>query len=412
MKSIHSPFPASRSAALSRWESFLPRVPDYAKLRNYVVEGHPHVSGLSPAIRCRLITEEEILRSLRERFPFSTVEKFVQELLWRGYWKSWLECHPGVWADYKRQLASVREEISKNQLQRIEAIQRGGSGVAVIDHFTQELLETGYLHNHARMWWASFWIHVEKLPWPIGADFFYRHLLDGDIASNTLSWRWVAGLQTRGKAYLVRRSNIEKYLAPPMLDQRGLEQLDDDRVETAQFTDDVPHPFALSAAFDNATSLEGRRWGLWLHEEDLHPESLNFFDAVPASIRCFSHDQDDPLNKPGPLRVAYIAASLQDGLSRAADHWKINPDQIALMDIPSLVDGLLQWSNQEKLEIIVLSRPPVGFLRDQLPKMEAALNQQGVRLVTVSRPWDENLYPNAKAGFFNFWERTKAFVLW
>ncbi len=412
MNSPHASFPASRSAALARWESFLPRVPEYARLRNYVVEGHPHVSGLSPAIRCRLITEEEILRSLRERFPFSIVEKFVQELLWRGYWKAWLECHQGVWDEYKRQIASAHEALSEHQLQRIQAIQGGGSSVAVIDHFTRELLETGYLHNHARMWWASYWIHVEKLPWQLGSDFFYRHLLDGDAASNTLSWRWVAGLHTRGKAYLVRRSNIEKYLSPAMLNKRGLEQLDDDRVETANLTGDTQHPFALSATSPDGINLDGKRWGLWLHEEDLHPESLNFVDTAPFSVRCFLPHEDNPLNKPGPLRGAYIAASLQDGLSRAADHWKLHPSRVALTTIPSLVDGLLQWSNLEKLEVIVLSRPPVGFFRDQLPKVAAALNQRSVRLVTVSRPWDENLYPNARTGFFNFWERTKDFLLW
>ena len=146
-----------------------------------------------------------MVRNLRERFPFSTVEKFVQELLWRSYWKAWLETHPEVWTDYKRQFASASHTLLPEQTRRIRAIQMADSGIAVIDRFTRELLETGYLHNHARMWWASYWIHVEKLPWPLGADFFYRHLLDGDAASNTLSWRWVAGLQTRGKPYLVRR---------------------------------------------------------------------------------------------------------------------------------------------------------------------------------------------------------------
>jgi deoxyribodipyrimidine photo-lyase len=65
----------------------------------------------------------------------------------------------------------------------------------------QELVETGYLHNHARMWFASIWIFTLRLPWELGADFFLRHLLDGDAASNTLSWRWVAGLHTKGKHY-------------------------------------------------------------------------------------------------------------------------------------------------------------------------------------------------------------------
>ena len=78
-------------------------------------------------------------------------------------------------------------------------------------HGQRELIETGYLHNHARMWYASIWIHTLKLPWTLGAAFFLTHLLDGDPASNTLSWRWVAGLHTPGKTYLARPDNIRKY---------------------------------------------------------------------------------------------------------------------------------------------------------------------------------------------------------
>ena len=87
----------------------------------------------------------------------------------------------------------------------------GETGIECFDAWSAELCETGYLHNHARMWFASIWIFTLKLPWRLGADFFYRHLLDGDAASNTLSWRWVAGLHTRGKPYAARADNIATY---------------------------------------------------------------------------------------------------------------------------------------------------------------------------------------------------------
>ena len=87
----------------------------------------------------------------------------------------------------------------------------GETGIECFDAWSAELRETGYLHNHARMWFASIWIFTLKLPWRLGADFFYRHLLDGDAASNTLSWRWVAGLHTRGKPYAARADNIATY---------------------------------------------------------------------------------------------------------------------------------------------------------------------------------------------------------
>ena len=64
------------------------------------------------------------------------------------------------------------------------------------------LKENNYLHNHARMWFASIWVFTLDLPWQLGAEFFMKHLFDGDAAANTLGWRWVAGIQTQGKNYL------------------------------------------------------------------------------------------------------------------------------------------------------------------------------------------------------------------
>ena len=81
----------------------------------------------------------------------------------------------------------------------------------VFNDWVKNSKRNGYLHNHARMWFASIWIHTLELPWFLGADFFLKHLLDGDEAVNTLSWRWVAGLHTKGKSYLARPSNIKKY---------------------------------------------------------------------------------------------------------------------------------------------------------------------------------------------------------
>lgn len=201
-------FPSSRSASLRAMDAWLPRAPRYAGLRNRVVPGHPHVSRLSPSISCRLLLEQEVVDAALGRFALSTVEKFVQEVYWRLYWKGWLELRPGVWRAYRDGLA----EASDGARERAAEVMAGHSGVAVMDHFARELTGTGYLHNHARMWFAAFWVHVERLPWELGADFFLRHLLDGDAASNTLSWRWVAGLQTPGKTYLPRRSEDTKVL--------------------------------------------------------------------------------------------------------------------------------------------------------------------------------------------------------
>ena len=87
----------------------------------------------------------------------------------------------------------------------------GRTELTFFNDWVDEIKKNGYLHNHVRMWFASIWIFTLNLPWQLGANFFMEHLLDGDPASNTLSWRWVAGIQTKGKNYLARKSNITKY---------------------------------------------------------------------------------------------------------------------------------------------------------------------------------------------------------
>ena len=205
------PFPLTREAALLRWREFMRRVPSYGARRNFVGTAHDDVSRLSPAIRFGLITPEEIVRETLAAHDLRRVEKWLQEVCWRSYWKGWLEMRPQVWTSWRQRVRELRESLPKDVIARAQEVSEGRSGVAIMDRFANELRETGYLHNHARMWWASFWVHAERLPWELGAEFFFQHLLDADPASNTLSWRWVAGLQTAGKTYLVRRSNLERY---------------------------------------------------------------------------------------------------------------------------------------------------------------------------------------------------------
>ncbi|MDA0768256.1 MAG: hypothetical protein O3A92_15715, partial [Verrucomicrobia bacterium] len=195
-------FAATRAGALRQLEAFVPRSGRYSRDRNHVLPGHSNVSRISPAIRHGLLDIDECIAAVLTRYAPSTVEKFVQELLWRRYWKSWLSLRPGVWNDYRRDLAALQSAPEHSTTRQRAARAAAGEGpVAIMNHFARELTTTGYLHNHARMWFAGWWIHLERLPWQLGADFFHRHLLDADPASNTLSWRWVAGLQTPGKTY-------------------------------------------------------------------------------------------------------------------------------------------------------------------------------------------------------------------
>ena len=175
---------------------------DFGKLENNFV------SGLSPAISRRIITEEVFLKTILSSFSFNKVEKLIQEICWRTYWKGYLENRSQIWTNYLTDLVDLRYLKAS---QEYENASKGETEIVCFNRWLNELVENGYLHNHTRMWFSSIWIHTLKLPWQLGAELFMKFLLDADPASNTLSWRWVAGDHTLGKTYLANPSNIKKY---------------------------------------------------------------------------------------------------------------------------------------------------------------------------------------------------------
>jgi len=202
----------NRNDALKKLDDFIEKnLLEYTKLRNFDfgIQNRKNTSCLSPYVTHGVINEVEIINKVLKKHLFSKSEKFIQEVLWRIYWKGWLELRPGVWADYLMRVKTYREKYktNKNYLNAIE----GNTNIQCFDDWVKELKETNYLHNHARMWFASIWIFTLDLPWELGAEFFLKHLYDGDAASNTLGWRWVAGIQTPGKHYLASEWNIKKF---------------------------------------------------------------------------------------------------------------------------------------------------------------------------------------------------------
>ncbi len=205
-------FEASKAAALNKLNNFVEKnLSEYSKLRNFDFgpEKRTNISGLSPYITHGVINEKEVIEKSLSKFSFSKNEKFIQEVLWRTYWKGWLELRPNVWTDYLVELNKIREEYKDNQNYK-NAID-GKTNIECFNFWVTELKENNYLHNHTRMWFASIWIFTLELPWQLGAEFFMQHLYDGDSASNTLGWRWVAGIQTQGKHYLASEWNIKKF---------------------------------------------------------------------------------------------------------------------------------------------------------------------------------------------------------
>ena len=205
-------FIPSRVYALEKLENFIEKnLINYSKLRNfdYGPEHRINVSCLSPYISHGIISETEILKKSLKKYSFVKNEKFIQEILWRIYWKGWLELRPKVWSDFLEDLKKIKENFKDNQ-NYLNAI-NGKTNIECFDYWVNELKNYNYLHNHTRMWFASIWIFTLNLPWQLGAEFFMKYLLDGDSASNTLGWRWVAGIQTKGKNYIASEWNIKKF---------------------------------------------------------------------------------------------------------------------------------------------------------------------------------------------------------
>lgn len=200
-----SPITGGRAAALRALARIEPE--RYARTRNSL-DGA--VSRLSMYIRHGVLSLAEVMRAAlaRVREP-AQAYKFVQELAWRDYWQRlYAKLGAGVWQDREEPKTGFRAVEYAAELPA--EVARGESGLACMDGFVRELRGTGYLHNHARMWFAAYVVHWLRVRWQAGARFFLEHLLDGDPASNNLSWQWVVSTFSH-KPYFFNRENLERY---------------------------------------------------------------------------------------------------------------------------------------------------------------------------------------------------------
>lgn len=190
-------------------ESLLPSVDParYARTRNFL---RGAITRVSPYIRYGVLSLAELRDlALTRVAKQSAAAKFVRELGWRDYFQRlYAALGDGVWQDRDRYKTGLAAQAYADELP--PDIAAGETGLACMDAFSRELRETGWLHNHARMWVASYVVHWRRVKWQAGARWFLTHLLDGDPASNNLSWQWVASTFSR-KAYIFNRDNLEKY---------------------------------------------------------------------------------------------------------------------------------------------------------------------------------------------------------
>ena len=384
----------SRVAGLSRLSGFVAGAGSrYARTRNFDFgpERRGNTSGLSPYVRHRLVLEQELLESTLESHSFSAATKFIEEVFWRTYFKGWLEQHPTVWTDYVRAVSDELRGLQSNsrQLDRYNTATNGNTGIDCFDGWIEELVTTGYLHNHARMWFASIWVFTLNLPWQLGADFFLRHLLDGDPASNTLSWRWVSGLHTRGKTYLARVSNIVNFTDGRFNPQGKL------ATSAKPVTESRLH--ALEALPRTASIPEDQRFGLLVSEDDCAPE-MRLVESRPSAILgLVATRQRSPLPVGIPA-FDFARGAVRDAVARAERAFQA-PGTVVEDDDTG--DRIIDWAAANQLNTIVTPHVPVGPAGDLLDSVRERLDGKGIRLLQLRRDYDSISWPHATRGFFS-----------
>ena len=365
-------FEASRAKAVHKLNDFVENnLSEYSKLRNFDfgTDNRSNISCLSPYITHGIINELEVIDKSLKKFSFLKNEKFIQEVLWRVYWKGWLELRPNVWSDYLIELDNFRDEF-KNDQNYLNAIE----GKTDIDCFNQwiiELKENNYLHNHTRMWFASIWIFTLELPWQLGAEFFMKHLYDGDTASNTLGWRWVAGVQTQGKHYLASEWNINKFT--------------NNRFQNIKLNENAPPKISeksyplIKRNFHNPQNLEEKN--LLIFENNLSFEITDFKENKFKKIYIISNRNENRSIKLSEKLVKFKSLLIEDQEQRLKDK-SIDYEVIDISEIKNIENyyGLY---------------PTVGESLDYL-------NSNNLKIDFLYRNLDQLAWQYCNKGFFNF----------
>ena len=380
-------FQSSLKEAQAFQNFYLPNTGSYYRdNRNYSYDftnNRNTTSLLSPYIRYRLLSEEDIIKKTLSINPFTKTEKFIQEIYWRTYWKGWLEHRPDVYDDYLTQRNELLKNLS-NTIKYQKAIE-GETHLTFFNDWVKKIKKDGYLHNHIRMWFASIWIFTLELPWQLGANFFMENLLDGDPASNTLSWRWVAGIQTKGKHYLARKNNIIKY---GNLDINENIKLN----EQAVCLEDDKDYFAKDLVFDISENINLD--SILIPTDDLNfilnnkLRFKNIFSGIP-----FDDYNDHKFTKQVKDHIKNITIS----------NFKDNDfysDYEYIIEFENYYQSFSAWIKTKNIKTIGLPYVPTGNWKKIYKKL---INKNpSINFVYLHRKYDKQAWKFANKGFFNF----------
>lgn len=377
--------PVTRRAALARLDAFVPRAgAAYAAGRNHDhgPGRHDTVSRLSASLARRTLSETEVLAPI-VALHGTSADAFVREVFWRGYFRGWLEARPVIWDGYLAALDRIDAQLVRDDglAARHLAAMRGETGIACFDHWMHELASTGYLHNWARMQVASIWIFTLGLSWELGARHFLASLIDGDAASNTLSWRWVAGLHTPGKAYLADATRIAR--------MTGGRFAPTDLATHARIPDSGPHPAPLPPRKPTGVAGGGQSL-LWITPEDCSLETEAALAALPVrAVAIIATGSEVTGHGASADRIA-----LDDALARASAHWQAPAHRT------TEPEALAALASEVGANQVVTGRIGVGPGLDPLIAVRGALRRSGIVLAEHGRAWDGMVWPHATRGFF------------
>ncbi|MFM7085064.1 MAG: FAD-binding domain-containing protein [Hyphomicrobium sp.] len=395
----HKIFDPSRAEGLRRIGSFLERAGKYyTENRNYDLgpQNRPNVSELSAYLRLRLITEKELTRKVLSQHSLSEAGKFIEEVCWRTYWKGWVEHRPKVWSTYLQELEDLKNNVESNAdlYDRYRKAITGQTHIEAFDFWVHELISTGYLHNHARMWFASIWIFTLGLPWVLGAQFFFHHLLDGDPASNTLSWRWVAGLQTKGKSYIAKSENIFRFT-------KGRFHPKNQLLEHPHLLPFLEEPIEENLGFKKVHSCFQNLENIVLlvTEENLTPEHWCLSKSCVKGIAALPPNSNDPPISESVL--CFREAAIQETLLRAQNFF-CSPTTSLHEPIER---DLLAFCQSLHVHEIVTAYVPIGPTRQRIDRLKTTLVSSGIAFREVHTDWDAAFWPHARAGYFKLKER-------
>ena len=347
-------------------------IESYNRNRNF---SNGAVSKLSPYFRYGCLTLKEASDNVRYRFGAQS-EKFVFELAWRDYWRRvWYELGDGIFSDIEDAKVPLGDKLMP------DFIRQGITGLPCMDGFIRDLTHDGYVHNHARMWFAAYIVHWLKVDWREAADWFENHLLDGDKASNHLSWQWIASTFS-SKPYFFNKENLARFTGEKYCATCKVKCPFDDSYEALNeklFGQATPTPAKLHRVHKPAKEpiSQHQAVAIFVHDELLSP-AHHLLRKPMAKFFVF----DENLHAKWPLkRLQFVADCLSE----------IQDVEIWLGDTRTILKergvGQIITQNTPNLQLKAVLEPFQTLWQPELPFIDADISEK--RLKRFSRYWDK-----------------------